>query len=89
MTLASAQQFIQRAVNDTDLVYRINSAPDREAVRKILNELNLSFEPDEFEPAFLNVLTWCQTYEQVQAVKEIKTWWSLLMFALDEQTEEG
>lgn len=83
MTLAAAQQFIQRAVNDREMVCRINSAANRYEVRQILSELDLCFDQDEFEPAFFNVLTWCRTFEQAEAVKEVKMWWDFLGIYLE------
>ena len=81
MTLDAAQQFIQRAVNDRDLVEQINSASDAQQVQQILSKLNLHFNYEEFEQAYWNVLTWCQTYQQAEAVKEIKLWWDFLSAA--------
>lgn len=78
MTLPAAQQFIQRAVNDPELVERINSAPDSASVLQILSDLEMDFNYEEFERAYYNVLTWCQTHQQADAVKEIKLWWDCL-----------
>lgn len=83
MTLAAAQQFIQRAVNDRELVQRINKAADNESVRHVLSELGLDFNYVEFEQAYFNVLTWCQTYDQAEAVKEVKLWWDYLGYCLE------
>ena len=80
MTLAAAQQFIQRAVNDPDMVRRMNDARDKSAVRKILDELKFNFNREEFEPAYLNLLTCCQTEAQADAVKEVKLWWDCLEY---------
>lgn len=78
MTLAAAQKFIQQAVNDPNLVCRINSAPDKATVQRILGDLELNFDDEEFEPAYFNVLTWCQTHDQAAAVQEVGQWWSCL-----------
>jgi hypothetical protein len=82
MTLAAAQQFIQRAINDPDMVSRMNAAPDGTAIRQILEQMNLPFDKEEFDPAYVNMLTWCQTHEQAEAVKEIRVWWDFLWFTL-------
>ena len=78
MTIAAAQKFIQQAVNDSGLIQRINAAPNEEGVREILAELGMEFNLEEFEMAYYNVLTWCQTHEQAEAVKEVKLWWDCL-----------
>lgn len=84
MTLAAAQQFIQRVIADSDLVDQINDAADSDDIRKILGDLNLPFNHEEFEQAYYNVLTWCQTYEQADIVKGIKLWWDCLGYSLSQ-----
>lgn len=84
MTLAAAQKFIQRTVSDYDLVDRINAAPDSEEIQQILSGLNLHFNHEEFEKAYFNVLTQCQTHEQAEIVKGIKMWWDCLGFCLSQ-----
>jgi hypothetical protein len=83
MTLAAAQQFIQRAARDSETVCRINAASDKTAIQGILTELELNFGPEEFELAYYHVLTWCRTHEQAEVVKEIKVWWDYLQFTLE------
>lgn len=88
MTLASAQQFIQRAVNDPALVQEINAAPDHEEIEQILTTHQFSFNGEHFEQAYFNVLTWCQTHEQADAVKEVKLWWDCLQQCMDRIVSE-
>ena len=78
MTLAAAQAFIQRAVSDHDMVDRIQTATDDHEVRQILIEMGFEFNHEEFEQAYYNVLTWCQTESQADHVKEIKLWWDCM-----------
>ena len=82
MTLDAAQKFIQRATWDSDLVDQINSASDAAEIQQILSVLHLPFNHEEFEQAYYNVLTWCQTHEQADIVKGIKLWWDCLGFSI-------
>jgi hypothetical protein len=82
MTLAAAQTFIQAVVNDPELVTRINLADDIAALQGILSELEMAFSDEEFEQAYFNVLTWCRTFQQAEAVKEIKLWWNGLRYCM-------
>ena len=82
MSLDAAQKFIQRAVSDSDLVDQINSAADSTEIQQILFDMNLSFNHEEFEQAYYNVLTWCQTHEQADIVKGIKLWWDCLGYSM-------
>ena len=82
MTIAAAEQFIQRSVNDPELVCQINLASDSAEIINILSGLGLLFNHEEFERAYFNVLTWCQNPEQAEAVKGVKMWWDCLGFCL-------
>lgn len=78
MSLDAAQKFIVTAAADQTLVQTINEAGDDVAIRQILAENGFEFNYEEFEKAYFNVLTWCQTVEQASAVKEVKQWWDCL-----------
>ena len=88
MTLAAAQHFIQQSINDPTLVRQINAAADSASVRQILSELEMDFNYEEFEQAYYNVLTWCHTHQQADAVKEIKLWWDCLGISLVQSQQE-
>ena len=89
MTVAAAQKFIHRIQTEQALVSRINGADDETALREILSELDLPFNYQEFEQAYHNTLTRCQTTEQADAVKEIKTWWDYLGHCLSHNKGES
>lgn len=78
MSIAHAKTFIKRASLEPKLIYRINEAPDQHAVQMILTEEGLSFNVHEFEEAYSNLLTQCQTIDQANMLNEIKMWWELL-----------
>lgn len=82
MTIAGAQRFIEQVVTDEQLVGRINSASDSQAVRQILFDLDFCFNHEDFDKAYYNVLTACQTYGQAEIVKGIKLWWDCLGYSL-------
>lgn len=82
MTLDAAQKFIQKTVVDANLVCEINQAPNMAEVDQILSRYKMDFSDEEFELAYYNVLSWCQTCEQSEAVKEVKVWWNFLIFTL-------
>lgn len=88
MTIASAQSFIQRTVNDYELIQRLNTAADSKAFDKILGENGFEFDSDEFYAAFTNVLTWCQTQQQADAVNEVKFWYDCLIQTFDDTRKE-
>lgn len=88
MTIAAAESFIQQALSDPTSIQRINAAPDKAAVKQIFAELELSFDNEEFEHAYLNLLTCCQTREQAETVKEIKLWWDCLQYTLEMSKED-
>ena len=83
MTIAAAQKFILKAVQEPELVSRINAADDEAEIRDILSQEQFIFNHDEFEKAYFNVLTWCQTSEQAEVVEEIKMWWDYLGICLN------
>jgi len=82
MTIAAAESFVQIALSDTIPIQKINAAPDKTGVKQIFEELGLSFDCEEFELAYLNVLACCQTREQAEAVEEIKLWWDCVQYTL-------
>ncbi|MHC4553090.1 MAG: Nif11-like leader peptide family RiPP precursor [Planctomycetota bacterium] len=84
MTIAMAQQFIERVVNDKALADQINAAPDSEAIQTTLSDLGYCFNHEEFEKAYYNVLTNCQTYGQAEFIKGIKLWWDCLGYCFSQ-----
>lgn len=78
MTVANAQKFIKQGLGDRELRDRLNSASDLSELQKILEDENLGFSPNEFDEAFYNVLTECQSTEAADQVKEFKMWWEFL-----------
>jgi D-lyxose ketol-isomerase len=88
MTVSSAQQFIQHTVIDPSLVQRINAASDKTEIEEILREIKYEFNYEQFDKAYFNVLTWCQTHEQAQAVKEVKLWWDCLGYYMAKALEQ-
>ena len=88
MTLDAAQKFIVAAVQEPELVERINLAADSEGVKRILAENDFEFNYEEFEKAYFNVLTWCQNIDQANAVEQVKAWWDFLGSCLDNPAGE-
>lgn len=82
MSISDAQNFIQRAMAESDLVERINDAPDVPAVQDILTKEGYSFNADEFEEAYTHLLTQCQFEEQADCLKGVRMWWEFLGQAL-------
>lgn len=87
MTIAAAESFILRAVADPVLVQRINAAPDKNAVNEIISELSLNFDADQFQKAYFNLLTSCQTELQANGVKEVKLWWDCLEYSFQQTNQ--
>ncbi len=84
MTIAAADSFIRQTMARPVLVQQINMIPDKAGLKRNLAELNLSFNRDEFETAYTNLLTCCQTIEQAESLKEIKLWWDCLEYTLEQ-----
>ena len=87
MTIAAAESFIQQALLDPISIQKINAAPNKTAVEQVFAELGLSFNDEEFEQAYINLLTCCQTIEQAETVKEIKLWWDYFQYTLNQYEE--
>ena len=78
MTVAIAKKFIKRGLGDSELRARLNGASDIVELQQILEDENLGFSPDNFDEAFYEMLTECQTMEAADQTKEFRVWWELL-----------
>lgn len=88
MTVAAAESFIRRAISDHALVQRINASSDKAAINEIFLQLQLNFDPEEFEQGYFKLLTHCRIIEQAEAVREVKLWWDCLGYTLENPKEE-
>lgn len=82
MTIGNAIIFIKRAMDDSRLRERLNSASSMQACNDILAEEHLLFSRHEFEEAFRNQLTLCQEAEAADRLSELKMWWDFLSHSL-------
>lgn len=78
MTIGNALTFIKRGMIDEELREKLNTASNMETCDGILAEEGLGFSRHDFEEAYHNQLTLCQTAEQADRLKEFKLWWELL-----------
>jgi predicted ribosomally synthesized peptide with nif11-like leader len=78
MTIAHARKFVSRAMQDDDLRDALNAAEDPMARTAVLQEEGLAFSLEEFEEAWRNELTKCQTESQADALHDLNQWWQLL-----------
>lgn len=78
MTIAHARKFIRRVMEDDDLRDRLNMAADESARIEALADEGLRFSLDEFEEAWRNELTKCQTEEKADQLADLNQWWQLL-----------
>lgn len=84
MTIANAQKFIRRGLEDIELRGRLNEAGNQTEIQDILEGEDLGFTPGEFDIAFYNTLKECQSQEAADDVKGFKLWWELLAQAVSE-----
>jgi hypothetical protein len=83
MTVGNAMTFIKRAMTDSELRERLNTASSIEARDEILTDERLPFSQYDFEEAFRNRLTLCQEAEAADQLNEFKMWWELLTTLLN------
>lgn len=81
MTVGDARKFIKRAATDSQLRDQLNDAPTWDAMAAILETHQFRFTPVDVDKAYHGVLVQCQTEAEALNVKEIKSWWDLLMAA--------
>lgn len=81
MTITNAKRFIRKAMVDQELRGQLNAACDEEKRMEVLESALLRFNYGEFENAYYNTLTECQTEEAAEHVKSIKLWWDFLQIS--------
>ena len=78
MTIAHARKFLSRAMRNDPLRDALNAAEDQAARAALLQDQGLRFNLPEFEEAWRNELTKCQTESQADALHDLNQWWQLL-----------
>jgi len=78
MTVQNARRFILRGIADSELRGNLNAASTMAELQQILEDEGLGFSPDQFNGAFLGLLSECQTQESADHVKEFRSWWEFL-----------
>ena len=82
MSIAKAQEFIQRGMRDTALRTQLNGVSDQAELTACLEEHGLGFTYPEFDSAYHHLLTLCQTEGQAEYLKEFKMWWDWTLSTL-------
>lgn len=75
MTIGKAKQFIQRGMLDSDLRARVLASSDGAPMKTVLVEEDLIFSDHDFDEAFHNLLTQCQSQDQADQLREFRMWW--------------
>ena len=75
MTIGKAKQFIQRGMQDSDLRARVLASSSGAPMKAILVEEDLIFSDHDFDEAFNNLLTQCQSQDQADQLREFRMWW--------------
>lgn len=73
MALGKAIRFVRQALQDNDLrkaCYQLSSGDELMGV--------LDFNNEELEDAFNMELVKCQTYEEAEAVQQLKEWFKMM-----------
>ena len=77
MTIGNAKQFIQRGMLESDLRARLLASHDNVSLEGLLKEEDLLFSDGDFDEAFHNLLTQCQTREQADQLNAFRMWWQM------------
>ena len=83
MTIAAAKMFIKQAMASSEFVSRLNSLESFDEFKRVLCEEGFEFEVSDFEEAFNNLHTQCQTQEQADLLFQIKSWWDCMLSIYD------
>jgi predicted ribosomally synthesized peptide with nif11-like leader len=78
MTIAQARKFLSRAMRDERFRDALMEADDHASRTALLREEGLDFNLEEFEEAWRNELTKCQTESEADALRDLNQWWQLL-----------
>ena len=78
MPIAHARKFLVRAMRDDRLRDALNAAADQASRTAVLHDEGLRFSLPEFEEAWRNELTKCQTESEADALHDLNQWWQLL-----------
>jgi predicted ribosomally synthesized peptide with nif11-like leader len=79
MPIADARNFLSEVMQNTALRDALNEADGEAARQAVLAEAGFRFTADEFEEAWRNELTTCQTEELAGRLHEVNQWWQLLL----------
>ena len=78
MPIADARKFLLEVMQDAALREALNEAEDEAARQAVLAEAGFRFTAHEFEEAWRNELTVCQTEELASRLHEVNQWWQIL-----------
>ena len=78
MTIAGARKFLNQAIREDALRDALNSAAGAPEREQILAARGLRFTIGEFEEAWRNELTKCQTEALAEQLHQVNQWWQLL-----------
>lgn len=85
MTIGNAKQFIHRGMRDSGFRTRLLAPEDHASLQAILAQEHILFSDHDFDEAFHNLLTQCQTQEQAEQLREFRTWWGMILSLLSRQ----
>jgi len=80
MTISKAKQFIHSVLTDISLRSAINRTSTINEIDMVLQQNDMHFTPGEFEEAFRNLLTQCQSESQANQLQQIKMWWEMIQY---------
>lgn len=79
MTMKAAIAFIKQARVDNELRKQLNIADNQAERENYLQDMGLVFNYAEFEDAYNNMLSSCQTEDEASVLQEFKMWWDFLI----------
>lgn len=78
MPIADARKFLFEVMQNTALRDALNEANGEAERQAVLAEAGFQFTMQEFEEAWRNELTTCQTEELASQLHEVNQWWQIL-----------
>lgn len=79
MPMIDAQKFLKSVPTNRELRHRLNTATSRNQLFSILKDASFDFTYHEIDEAYRALLVQCQTEDIAGHLKEIKSWWDLLV----------
>jgi hypothetical protein len=82
MSIIGAKIFLKKVSEDKSFRKQLNMVSTRSEFHEVLNLYDVAFTSDEFEEAFNNLHTSCQTAEEADSLFNARNYYFLIITAL-------